>query len=105
MTATDRLSLSVTLRSNTAPATSLDRLCPARFVLTACGVEALIVQAQSLHWPPADNVRLDNFIDVIGRDKAVPHRFRIDDEIRAVLALIEAAGLVGSHPVFQSALG
>ena len=88
--------------SNTAlvPPTSLNRLCPTRFVFTPSRIETLIPQAQSLHWPAADNVRLDNFIHVIGRDKAVPDRLWVNDEIRAVLALIEAAGLVCSHASF-----
>ena len=35
----------------------------------------------------------------------VPDRFRIDHDIRPVLALVEASGLIGAHSSFESAFG
>jgi len=51
----------------------------------------------------ADDVGIDNLIDIGGGDPAVPHAFRIDDQIGTVLTLVQAARLVSPHLVFQTA--
>ena len=80
-------------------------LFPFAPVLTACGVQAFILQPQSFYWLSADDVLLDDFIHVSQRDAGVPDGLGIDDDIRPVLTLIEASCLVGTHSAFQSALG
>lgn len=59
---------------------------------------------QALYRLSTDNVRLDDLIHVGFGDKSVPNRFGINDDGRAVLALIEAAGLVRADSPFQSTL-
>jgi hypothetical protein len=49
-------------------------------------------------------VGFDDLVDVSLGDVSIPHGLGIDDEVRAVLALIETAGLVGSYFAFESAL-
>ena len=46
---------------------------------------------QPRHRPAADDVLLDDFVDVALGDAAVPDIVGIDDDVRALLALIEAA--------------
>jgi hypothetical protein len=47
-------------------------------------------------------VRVENLIDIRRRNVSVPYCLGINYDIRPVLALIEASGLVGSHPSLQS---
>jgi hypothetical protein len=75
------------------------------FVLTACGVQAFILQPQSFHRTPADNVRVHDFIHVSQGNSAVPDGLGIDDKVRPVLTLVQASGLVGAYSAFQPALG
>ena len=60
-------------------------------MLTACGVQTLVLQHQALNWPPADNVGVHDLIHVGQSDSAVPDRLRIDHEVGAVLALVQAS--------------
>jgi len=69
----------------------------------AGGVETGVGQRQSLDWLSAQDVRLDNLIDIVQRHPAIPDRIGIDHEVGAVLALIEAAGLVGPYLSLESA--
>jgi hypothetical protein len=46
-------------------------------------------------------VRLDDLIDIGFGDMSIPDGVRIHDDIRPVLALIEAAGLVGPDSPFK----
>jgi hypothetical protein len=73
-------------------------------VLAGFGVQARVRYAQALDWLSADDVRFDNFIHIGLGDVAVPDRLGIDYEVGAMLALVEAAGLVGSHSAFEAAL-
>jgi hypothetical protein len=50
-------------------------------------------------------MRVDDFIDVGFADMAIPDRFRVNDYSGSVLALIEAAGLIGPYSAFKAALG
>ena len=61
------------------------------------GVYAFIGQAEPLDWPTSDKVLVDYFGGVFRPDVAVPDSLRIDDDRAAVLALVQAAGLVDAH--------
>ena len=65
-------------------------------------VEAFIGKAQALDWLPVDDVGFDDFVDVGLGNVSVPDSFRIDHEIRAVFALIEASGLIGANASLES---
>ena len=65
-------------------------------MLARSSVEAGLRQAKTLDRFPADDMRLDNFIHVGFRDISVPDGLRIDHNVRPMLALIEASGLVGT---------
>jgi hypothetical protein len=47
---------------------------------------------------------LDDLIHIGYADMGVPHGFRIDDQVRTVFALIEAAGFIRPHPVLETTL-
>ena len=66
-------------------------------------IQAAIGHHQALNWLAADDVRLDDFIDVGLGDVCIPYGIGIDHEIRAVFALIETARLVGAHFAFEAA--
>jgi hypothetical protein len=70
---------------------------------TGC-IDASVGEHQSLDWPASDNVGVDDFLDVRGRDAAVPDGIRINDEVGAVLTLVQTPGLVGSDFPLQSSL-
>ena len=65
-------------------------------------IQAAIGHHQALNWLAADDVRVNDFIDIGLGDEAVPYGFGIDHEVRAVFALIEAARLVGTHFAFEA---
>jgi len=60
-------------------------------------VETLVGQAQAFNWTAGDEVLIDNLGGVFRADVAVPDSLGVDDDGSAVLALIEAAGLVDAH--------
>jgi hypothetical protein len=66
-------------------------------------VQTAVGQLQALYWFAVDYVGLDDLVNVGFRDVSVPDRIWIDHQIRAVLALIETAGLVGPHFTFEAA--
>ena len=72
-------------------------------VFAGLGIQAGVGQPQALDGFAADDVGFDDFIDVGVFNVSVPDRIRIDHEIWAVLALVEAAGLVGPHFAFEAA--
>lgn len=65
-------------------------------------VQASVSQHQPLDRFATDDVRFDDLIDVSFGDVPIPDGFRIDHEIWAVFALIEAARLVGAHTALES---
>ena len=73
-------------------------------VLAGFRVQARVGDTQALDWLSADDVGFDNFIHIGFGDVAVPDCVGVDDNIGPVFALIEAAGLVGSHSALQAAL-
>ena len=66
-----------------------------RFLLRV--VQDGIGDDQALDGTSADNVRIDNFIDVRGSNAAIPNAVRIYDHRGTNLALIEASRFVGAH--------
>jgi len=80
----------------------VSRLVPSP-VLAVFGVKAGVWQDQSLNRLAPYDVRLDNFIHIGEGDPAIPDGIRINDQIRTVLALVQAACLIGSDSSFQSA--
>jgi len=53
----------------------------------------------------AHDVGFDDFVHVCLGDVSIPDGVRVNDQVRAVLALIEAPSLVSPHLPFQAALG
>ena len=47
-------------------------------------------------------MRLDNFIYIGESDSAIPDRIGIDDQIRAMLALVQAARLISPNSPLES---
>lgn len=74
-------------------------------VLTCRCVETTIGEPEPFHRLSAHDMRFDDLVDVGLGDVSVPDGFRIDDDVRPVLALIQASGLVGADAAFESALG
>ena len=74
-------------------------------VFAAWRVQAAIRQAQAFDRHSTQNVALNNFVEVSGGHSAIPDAFRIHDQVRSVLALVQASGFVGSHLSFEAALG
>jgi len=74
-------------------------------MFAGCGVQAGVRQAEALDRLAAEDVGLDNLVDVGLGDVAVPDCVRVDDDVRAVLALIEAARMIGADFAFEAALG
>lgn len=73
-------------------------------VWTARCIQARISNKQPLYRLIANDVRIDDLIDICRRDPAIPHGIRIDDDVGAMLALVEASGLVRSNGAFDSSL-
>ena len=63
-------------------------------------VQAFIPKPESLDWPSLQNVGLDNFVNIRQLDSSIPDGLRINNNVGAVLALIEAARLVGADSPF-----
>ena len=62
----------------------------------------MIRRDQPLDWLSADDVGLDDFVNIAGCYAAVPDRVRIDHNVGTMFALIETAGLIRSHFPFES---
>ena len=69
-----------------------------------CGVEAAIGQYQALDRPTVYQVLSYDLVHVFRLDEAVPDGFRIDDDGRAMLALVEASGFIGPNRVLQAGI-
>jgi len=74
-------------------------------VLTAFCVQTLILQAQAFHGLSTNDMGFDNLIDICLGDVPIPHGIRIHHDVWPVLALIEAARLIGAHSPLESAGG
>jgi hypothetical protein len=60
-------------------------------------VDALIGQTQPFDRPPGDQMLGDNLRRIFGLDVPIPDRLGVNDDRRAVFALIQAAGFVDAH--------
>ena len=74
-----------------------------RSVLAAFCIDALFLQHQPLDRFPPDQMRINDLVKVGGAHPAVPNGLGIYHDIGAVLALVEAAGLVGAKAALQPA--
>jgi hypothetical protein len=66
------------------------------------GVEAGVGQADTIDGTAVKEVLVDDLLGVVGVGEAVPDGFGIDDQNGAVLALIEAAGLIDADTVLEA---
>ena len=64
-------------------------------------VDALVQDSEPLDWLPVDDVALEDFVDIIELDIAVPNALGVDNHVGAVLALVKAPGRVGSNRGLQ----
>ena len=80
-------------------------LLASRFMLAPCRIQTRIRNHKPFHWFSSHQMRFDNRVHVGGSYVAVPHRFRIDDDSGAMLALVEASGFVGADGAGESAHG
>ena len=65
-------------------------------------IEAVIHQHEPLNGPAMHQVLCHNLLYVFRLYKAVPYRFRIDDDCGAVFALVKAARFIRANRVFQA---
>ncbi len=65
-------------------------------------IQALIGNAQPLHWPPAHQVLRDNLRRILRLHIPVPNRFRIHNHRRPVFALVQAQGFVDPYSAGQT---
>lgn len=66
------------------------------------GIDAGVGKAETLDGAAVEEVLLDDLLGVVGVGETVPDGFGVDDEDRAVLALIEAAGLIDANAVLEA---
>jgi hypothetical protein len=76
-----------------------------RLVWASQCVQAIVGDHETAHWLAADDMGLDDLVQIFLTYAAIPNRFGIDDHVGAVLALVKTAGLIGAHTTFESALG
>ena len=65
------------------------------------GIHTAIGKPQPLHRPSVRDMFLDDLGHILWLHKPIPDRLRIDHYRRPVLALVQAAGLVGPHGRLQ----
>jgi len=68
-------------------------------------VQAGICQSKPFYRLAANDVGFDDLFDICLGDVPVPDCVGVNDEVGAMFALVEAAGLIGTYFPFQSALG
>ena len=74
-------------------------------VRTLRRVETAVGQQQAGDGLVADDVLFDDLLDVLGPHRLVPDLLGIDHDRGAVLALVEALGLVGPHCSLEASGG
>lgn len=67
-------------------------------------VQAGVGQHETFNRFAAEDVRVDDFVNIGLGDMSVPNGIGVDDEVGAVLALIETSGLVSAHFAFEATL-
>ncbi len=73
-------------------------------MFTGRGIQAGVGHHQALNRFAANDVGFDDFVNIGFGDESVPDRIGINHEVRAVLALVETASLVGPHPPLEAML-
>ena len=71
---------------------------------TALYIQAGVRSPETLYRLIADDVGFDDLVYVSCANMAVPDRIGIDDYVRPMLALVQAAGFVGADGAFNPAL-
>jgi len=66
-------------------------------------VQAVIGNHQPLDRPSSNNVGFENLVDIRFGDVPIPDGFRINNDVRSMLALVKAAGLIGPDLPFEPA--
>ena len=74
-------------------------------MFTDTGIQALVFQPESFHRTSSHDVGFNNLVYIIRRDSSIPDCFRINHNVWPMLALIEAAGVIGANSALQSPLG
>jgi hypothetical protein len=75
-----------------------------RTMLASLRIHTFICHPQPLHRLPADDMQIHDLVHIRGRYACVPNALGIYDNVRAMLALVEASGLVRANRSFQPAL-
>jgi hypothetical protein len=71
---------------------------------TSLAIDAGIRQPQPLYRTAADDMLLNDLLNVAWMNLAIPDGFRIDHDHRSVLALVKATGVIRADPVLESSL-
>jgi hypothetical protein len=71
-------------------------------VRTVVGVDAGVGKAEAIDGTAVEEVLVDDLLGIVGVGEAVPDGLGIDDENGAVLALVEAPGLIDADAVFEA---
>ncbi len=72
-------------------------------MLARLRIQAGVDEHQAPDRLASDDMRLNDFVDVGLRDMSIPNCVGIDDEVRAMFALIETARLVGAYFALEAA--
>ena len=64
---------------------------------TALGVQAFIGNTQPLYRTAGNEMLGNDLFGILRLDASVPHGIRINHDRRAMLALVQAAGLIDPH--------
>ena len=72
------------------------------FVGAKLGIEAGVGETQTFYGTAVEKVLGDDLLDVFDVDEAVPNGLGVDHDDWPVLALVEAAGFVGSDVVLEA---
>ena len=65
-------------------------------------IEAGFGETETIDGATVEDVLGDDLVYIFEGDEAVPDGLRVDDDRRAVLALVEAAGFVGTDGVLEA---
>ena len=71
-------------------------------MFTGRAIQAFVFQSEPFHWPSTYNVRFHDFLHIRQRHAAIPNRLGIDDQVRAMLALIQTSRLIRADPSVKS---
>lgn len=66
-------------------------------------IDTGIGKNQSFNRFTAEDMAIDDFLNIGSCHASIPHSVRIDHHIGAVLALVETSGLIGTNSMLQSA--